>query len=233
MPGDGVIEAVLFDIDGTLVATGGAGQRAFRAAFASLFDLRDGMESVAFAGRTDASIARGILARHGIEPTLERLRRFYDSYAFWLDHFLERSSGSTLPGVVSCIDRLARLRRPPALGLLTGNIRLGAELKLRHYNLWQHFLFGAFGDEHEERDELARLAHHRAAIHARRPLRGDEVLVVGDTPLDIQCARAIGAKVVAVASGNYSLEALAAHSPDWAVPDLLSVEVSAIWKQVG
>ena len=94
------------------------------------------------------------------------------------------------------------------LGLLTGNIRLGAEIKLRHFNLWDAFQTGAFADDHEERDQIAAVARQRGSRILGTELRGDEVVVIGDTPLDIRCARAIGAKALAVATGGAKLAEL-------------------------
>ena len=115
---------------------------------------------------------------------------------------------------------VAALPTQPLLGLLTGNIRLGAQLKLRHYRLWEPFVTGGFGDDHEDRNEIARIAKARGSRRLGRELLGREVLVIGDTPLDIACARAIGARCLAVATGGATLEELQAHRPDWAVPDL-------------
>ena len=115
------------------------------------------------------------------------------------------------------------LPRAPLLGLLTGNIRLGAEIKLRHFNLWNVFQTGAFADDHEERDRIAAVARQRGSRLLGEELRGDQVLVIGDTPHDIRCARAIGAKVLAVATGGSRLEELERHQPDWARPDLRAI----------
>jgi phosphoglycolate phosphatase len=103
---------------------------------------------------------------------------------------------------------------------LTGNIRLGAEIKLRHFEVWEVFQTGAFADDHEERNQIAAIARHRGSRLLNDDLRGDEILVIGDTPLDIQCARAIGARTLAVATGNTTAEELKAHRPDWLVEDL-------------
>ena len=109
------------------------------------------------------------------------------------------------------------------IGLLTGNIRLGAEIKLRHYQLWEEFEMGGFGDDNENRNIIASIAQQRGAAMLGKKLRGEEILVIGDTPLDIQCARAIEAKVLAVATGGSTLEELSNHRPDWAVASLEEV----------
>jgi phosphoglycolate phosphatase len=216
----GVVRLVLFDIDGTLVHTGGAGVRAFGRAFAAEFDLHHGTERMRFAGRTDSGLVREFLTLHGIPATPENFRRFFDCYVFWLDHLLHQLEGSACPGVGDWLAELAALPEPPLLGLLTGNIRLGAQIKLRHYGLWEPFATGGFGDDHEDRNEIARVAKARASRRLGRELAGGEILVIGDTPLDIACGRAIGARCLAVATGGARLEELQAHQPDWAVADL-------------
>ena len=109
------------------------------------------------------------------------------------------------------------------LGLLTGNIRLGAEIKLRHYGLWDHFKTGGFADDHEDRDHIAAAALERGRRVLGKDLRPEEIVVVGDTPFDIRCGKFIGARVLAVATGGAKLDELKKHSPDWAVEDLTRV----------
>jgi phosphoglycolate phosphatase-like HAD superfamily hydrolase len=118
--------------------------------------------------------------------------------------------------------------QPPLIGLLTGNIRPGARIKLQRYQLWDKFPFGGFGDDHEERPRIAAIAQRRGGERLGRPLSGGEILVVGDTPLDIHCARAIGAKVLAVATGPFTVPQLQAHQPDWAVADLSEISPDEI-----
>ena len=166
--------------------------------------------------------------RHGIPVTPENLDRFFSRYAFWLDHILAHSRTELCPGVWETIQGLQTLSEPPILGLLTGNIRLGAEIKLRHFGLWDVFQTGAFADDHEDRDGIASVALERGKRISNASLKPEEVLVVGDTPLDIRCGRAIGAKVLAVATGGSKLKELKAHQPDWAVADLLKVNLREV-----
>ena len=219
---------VLFDIDGTLVHTGGAGVRAFTQVFATEFGALDGIEKLKFAGRTDVSLVREFFSLHAIAPTPEHFARFFQSYVFWLDRLLQESHTSLCPGVWNFIRGLQALPEPPLLGLLTGNIRLGAEIKLRHFNIWEVFQTGAFADDHEDRDQIAVLARQRGSRLLNQELRGDEILVVGDTYYDVRCGRAIEARVLAVATGGATLQQLQDCQPDWAVPDLSAVTADAV-----
>lgn len=223
-----MIRLVLFDIDGTLVHTGGAGIKAFARVFAEEFNAHDGLEKLKFAGRTDVSLVREFFKIHKIAETKENFTRFFERYVFWLDHILTHSHTETCPGVWEMLAQIKSLPKPPLLGLLTGNIVLGAEIKLRHFNLWKEFTTGAFADDHEDRDEIAAAAKRRGGRVLGKNLRGSEVVVIGDTPLDIRCGRAIGAKVLAVATGGATLEELQRHAPDWAVPDLTKISAKEL-----
>ena len=223
-----VVRLVLFDIDGTLIRTGGAGVRAFERAFETEFKIPNGASRIKFSGRTDNGIAREMFVQHGVTPTPENFRRFFDTYVFWLDHILSQSQGKTLPGVWEFIRTMRSRSQPPVIGLLTGNIRLGAEIKLRHFELWEVFQTGAFADDHEDRAQIAAIARHRGSQLLNDDLPGDGILVIGDTPLDIQCARAIGAKTLAVATGGATAEELKAHRPDWLVDDLAKVDTEEL-----
>ncbi len=215
-----MVRLILFDIDGTLIHTDGAGIKAFAKVFATEFNAVDGFKRLKFGGRTDVSLVREFFSLHQIPATPENFERFFERYVFWLDHILRRSQSEVCPGVWDFIRASRALAQRPLLGLLTGNIRLGAEIKLRRLQLWQEFATGAFGDDHEDRDQIAAIAWQRGSQALKEDLRPEQVLVIGDTPLDIGCARAIGAKVLAVATGNVSLEELKAHQPDWAVRSL-------------
>lgn len=221
-----MLKLVLFDVDGTLIRTGGAGVHAFTRTGAAEFHVPDGMRQMQFAGRTDTSLVREFFQRHGIAATPENFRRFFDRYVFWLDHLLPQHPGAVCPGVRELLAGLQALPQPPLLGLQTGNIRLGAEIKLRHFGLWGWFEVGGFGDDSELRGELTRLAVERAARRLGHQLAPEEVVVVGDTPHDVDCARAVGARVLAVATGGATREQLTARSPDWLVDDLTRIRAA-------
>lgn len=223
-----VVRVILFDIDGTLLHTGGAGIKAFARAFSSEFGVHQGTEKIKFAGRTDKSLVREFFLRAGIEPSDKNFERFFEAYVFWLRKIIAECEGGACRGVLEFHRQLESHQSLPIIGLLTGNIKRGAEIKLGHYGLWDKFKFGGFADDHEERDKIAAAAMERARKLAGDDLRPEEVVVVGDTPLDIRCARAIGARALAVATGGASLEELAAHKPDWLVKDLSSLTVERV-----
>ncbi len=223
-----MIRLVLFDIDGTLIASGGAGVRAFAAAAEHGFQRPGVTRGLTFAGRTDTSLVRELFLGLGIEASPANIAHFLDTYLHWLERFLHELPGRVLPGVHDALATLRALPEPPVLALLTGNIRRGAELKLRRYALWDEFVLGAFADDHEDRNQIAALARRRGIEHLGRELEGSEILVVGDTPHDITCARHIGAPCLAVATGGFSVDQLRAHAPAWSVPDLAQVDLRAI-----
>ncbi|TAL07292.1 MAG: HAD family hydrolase [Verrucomicrobia bacterium] len=223
-----MVRLVLFDIDGTLVRTGGTGIKAFARTFATIFGVHDGVEKIRFAGRTDVSLVREMFSLSQIPHTEENFRRFFDNYVHWLDHLMKDCDGDVCPGVMEFIRELEQLREPPLIGLLTGNVKLGAEIKLRHFKLWDVFKTGAFADDHEDRNQIAVVARERGSRALNRELPGSQILVIGDTQHDIRCARAIGAKVIAVATGGESLEELKKHQPDWAVKDLTEVSAAEV-----
>ena len=218
-----MLRLVLFDIDGTLIRTGGAGVRAFAKVFATEFNAVDGFEKMKFAGRTDISLVREFFGFHDIPPSAENFSRFFERYVFWLDQILRETQGGICAGVLEFITALQELPQPPVLGLLTGNVRLGAEIKLRRFGLWDLFQTGAFADDHEERDQIAAIARERGSRLVKHKLKNEEVLVIGDTPFDIRCARAIRAKVLAVGTGGHKLPELKSHAPDWAVENLFEM----------
>ena len=219
----------LLDIDGTLLLTGGAGQTAFAHTLAADFGIAEISTDVDFAGRSDRAIVADLFRGHGVEPSEENWQRFCRGYLRQLDAALLAHQGQVLPGVKALLDALAD-RGDVAIGLLTGNVREGARRKLAHYDLWHWFPFGGFGDDYEERCDIAAAALAAAKLHlidqastanaSRSESNHGEVIVIGDTPNDIRCGRSIGARCVAVATGHTSPEALRGGNPDVLVETL-------------
>lgn len=215
-----MFKLVLWDIDGTLIRTGGAGVKAFAKAFATEFGFTDGSEKLKFAGRTDVSLVREFFVMNGVEPTPKHFQQFFAVYVRYLEEMIVNCEGEICPGISEFMSGLRASSGKPRFGLLTGNIRRGAEIKLNRFNLWHEFPFGGFADDHEDRDCIAAIAKQRGADLLNQKLRDEEVLVIGDTPHDIRCARAINAKVLAVATGGAKWDELEKHQPDWLVKDL-------------
>lgn len=213
---------LLFDIDGTLLSSGGAGKAAMESALLAEFHLPALTARVPYSGRTDRAISRDLLREHGLLDSEDNLQRLHAAYLSRLPDCLRTCPGKVLPGVAELMRELAG-RAAVAVGLLTGNIQAGARLKLGHYGIAHHFAFGGFGDRHWERDDVAREALATAERHLNRSLNPETVWVIGDTPLDVCCARAIGAKAIAVATGWHPLEELRGCEPDVLLPDLSDV----------
>jgi phosphoglycolate phosphatase len=223
-----MIRLVLFDIDGTLIHTSGAGEKAFARVFANFFGVTDGTEKLKFAGRTDVAILREFFVHNAIAPSMDNIEQFFEAYVFMLEHMLETLPGGMHPGVWTWLHDLRSLPQKPVVGLLTGNIRLGAEIKLRRFGLWEQFEIGAFADDSPERNEIAAIAKEHGEKVFGGELRGEEVLVIGDTPLDIGCARAIGARILAVGTGMYRPKDLLPLQPDWVVENLEKISAAEV-----
>ncbi len=210
----------LFDIDGTLLDSGHAGQGAMEETLRVEFGVEKIDCDIPFAGRTDRGIVVDLLDSHGINSADEQFTKFQQRYFSLLPGHLNKRGGCVLPGVRQLLELLCA--RLPAcsrehVGLLTGNFEQSGWMKVQHFNLEHHFSFGAFGDQHRNRDDVARDA---ATILKQKGISDhDTVWIIGDTPADVQCARAIGASVLAVASGVYSREDLEPSNPDALVDD--------------
>ena len=209
---------LLFDIDGTLLTTGGCGEHALRLAVRDAFGMEDDLREIEIAGRTDTGIARQLLRKHGREETDLEIAAVLGNYLHHLPVLLRETQGRLLPGVEALLP-LLQPRGDVVLGLLTGNLKRGAEHKLAHYGVWDYFTFGAFADDHHERDRLGPFALARARERGHT-VALSRTFVIGDTPHDISCARAIGAKAVAIATGGFRAEQLAPHTPDILLEDL-------------
>lgn len=214
------MKVCFFDIDGTLILSGSAGRVAFEATFQEAFGVEHLVKNVPFAGRSDRGITADLFVQHGIDATDENWQKFHDCYVEQIATHVKRCEGCVLPGVLALIERLQAM--PDVhLGLLTGNVVAGAEAKLRHYGLWHHFAFGGFGDLHPERNDIAASALAEARKHhAASPSQNERVVVIGDTPNDIRCARSIGAFAVGVPTGHTSAAEIQSAKPDLLVNTL-------------
>lgn len=211
---------VLFDIDGTLVADGPA-KDAFVTAMVETFGTAGGVERISFAGKTDPQIARELLSGTGLDRgTIERgLDDMWPRYLGYLEAWLVERPMRVLPGVAALLDALEGYG-DVGVGLVTGNIEGGARLKLGSVGLWSRFHIGGYGSDHEERDELPAFALERARARWGRDIRPREAIVVGDTPRDVLCGRAGGIRTLAVATGSYARDELAAAGADHVIEDL-------------
>ena len=203
---------VLFDIDGTLVLTGGAGLRAMTRACEEIVGHADALEGIPVAGRTDWIILHDTLARLGRaldELLFDQLRERYVEHL--RREILQPGKGfnGALPGVPELLQQLDE-RDDVYLALLTGNFEAGARIKLERFDLWRYFRCGAYGDDAADRNALVPVAVERASACGIPPIAPADVIVVGDTPHDVACARASGATAIAVATGGYTSDQLRA-----------------------
>jgi len=183
------------------------------------FGVDEDLEGITLAGATDALIARLLLEKHDLPVTPENVTGLMDAYLSALPGRLPRHEGRLLPGIVALLDRL-KAREDCVVALLTGNLVRGAELKLAHFGVWDYFEFGAFADDHHDRNELGGFARSRAKEKHGQEFAPADVVVIGDTPRDIECGRVIGARTVAIATGVYSRAELQAYAPDLLFDDL-------------
>jgi len=219
------VTIVLFDIDGTLIRTGGAGVRAMTRAFDDEFAVAGAFDGIPMAGRTDRRILEDAAARHGVVLLHQFAERFRRRYCERLLEALPEPGyrQDVLPGVLPLLDALAA--RPDVfLALLTGNCEQGARLKLEHFGLWRFFRCGAFGDDVHDRNDLFGVAVARTREYGVPEVPARNVLVVGDTELDVRCAISAGARAVAVATGPSSLAALRQTGADIVFEDLSDTE---------
>ena len=217
---------ILFDIDGTLCLTGRAGWRAMNRACQDVLDAEDPMGAIEFAGRTDWSILRDVMAKYGRTLDAAALADLRDRYVRYLEGEIhEPGTGvkDVMPGIRPLLDELQR-REDVALALLTGNFIEGARIKLEYFDLWRYFPCGAFGGDAASRNDLVPVALARARACGIVNGQPSKVLVVGDTPNDVECALVAGATPVGVATGGYSVEDLRASGAEIVFRDLSETE---------
>jgi phosphoglycolate phosphatase len=212
-----VISAVLFDIDGTLLVTGGAGAVAWQRAFRELHGIDANIEEHTHAGMTDPEIAeivfREVIGRDGSEAERAEAIAGYLSH---LEAAVNESSGyRVMPGIEELLPRL--VERGALLGIVTGNIEAAAQIKLARADLNHFFAFGGYGSDSRDRTELTRRAVERGGVVAGSPLDRAATIAVGDTPRDVTAAHGAGIRVVGVATGAYTVAQLREAGADWAL----------------
>ena len=227
------MKILFFDIDGTLIDSGGAGRMAMESALLAEFGVATTNPGVPYAGRTDAAIIGDLLRAHELEVSASNIQRFLECYLGHLPSCLIQRQGQTLPGVRPLLEALQG-RSDVLLGLLTGNVEAGASNKLSHFGLDHYFQCGGFADNLVERNDVARAARARAERHLGRPIDESITLwVIGDTPHDVTCGRAIGARVLAVATGTHSESQLQFAEPDHVMRDLTDLDrLLELWSAV-
>jgi phosphoglycolate phosphatase-like HAD superfamily hydrolase len=209
----------LFDIDGTLIGGDGSGRRAFDRACLDCMGIIGALDHLRLDGMTDPLILDSVFQQHhGRRPTDEETRAIFAAYVAHLEREVQEGKYHVKPAVHDTLDRLER--DGATIGLATGNLEVGARIKLQRGDLWHRFGFGGYGSDAAERAHLVKIAIERGATLARRTFAPGEVTVIGDTPRDIAAAHACGARAVAVATGWYTLEQLVAAGADAAYPTM-------------
>jgi len=208
-----VKKLILWDIDGTIIISHGAGVRAMERALTKRFGVTCDLRQIDWAGRTDSWITSEVFRHTGLADTPQNSHDYLETYLELLPVELrEGQPGEVLPGVRELLETLHQ-RTDLAQGLLTGNLKRGAELKLTHFKVWHYFEFGAFADDSTYRNDLGPHALRRAKDRHAVDFSPDRTFIIGDTPHDIECGKVIGARTIAVATGKYSLAELAGHQP--------------------
>jgi phosphoglycolate phosphatase len=218
------MRVILFDIDGTLVLTGGAGSRAMARAFQELFDVAEAFRDIPMPGRTDACILADAVTAHGVAGS-PQIAHFPDIYLRYLHEELDKPGPrkGVMPGVRELLDALSS-RDDTYLALLTGNYEAAARVKLEYFDLWRYFACGAFGDDAPDRNGLLPKALDRVVACGGPRVAAAETVVIGDTPLDVACAAAAGARSIAVATGSHTVDQLRAAGADVVFADLGETE---------
>lgn len=212
---------VLFDIDGTLIHTGGAGTRSMNMAFQELFSIKDAFQDISMAGKTDRQIMKEGLETHGFNNTDGNLGNMVNTYLKFLQVEMDNPWRKLKPGIMEVLNRIKEEKM--SLGLLTGNLEKGAGIKLKAFGLNEYFPDGAFGSDHEDRDMLLPIALEK---FSRKGLNfsAADCIIIGDTPRDVQCAKIHGALCIAVATGPYSKKDLLNTDADIVFDSLADVD---------
>ncbi len=210
---------ILFDIDGTLISSGGAGTRALNKSFNEIFSIPNGFKGVRMAGKTDIEIMKEGMRRHRIDPEEVLVKRMVEGYIYHLGKEINNNGRHLKPGIKEIISKLKNVDGF-YLGLLTGNLEEGARIKLGPFGINPYFSFGAFGSDDEDRNSLLPIAIKKFFDIYKISLKPEETVVIGDTPRDVACSKPFGAFSVVVATGPYSFEELQNSGADLVLKDL-------------
>jgi phosphoglycolate phosphatase len=210
------LKLILFDIDGTLIRTAGAGKKSMEKAFEKIYNIKDGFHGIHMMGRTDPSIITEALSNHHLEWRHDEVEQFREAYFRILEREIKisRPGKRICPGVASLLE-LLDAQPDIILGLLTGNWRYSAFIKLRFFKIDHYFTIGAFGDDSSNREDLIPVVIDRLNANRGIQVEKQNMYVVGDTPTDIRCAKPQGVRTVAVATGFHTVEDLALEKPDY------------------
>jgi phosphoglycolate phosphatase-like HAD superfamily hydrolase len=210
---------ILFDIDGTLIDPGGIGRKSVTRAFYEVFSIEDAFSGIKMAGKTDIQIIKEALALYGLPSGDGVIPNILSHYVNTLKKKINPDTMRIKPGVKELLTHLSGVKGVH-LGLLTGNIKKGARIKLGAFDLNGYFPFGAFGDDHENRNELLPIAIEKFRKMSNVDISFSDCVVIGDTPKDVQCSRPFGATSIAVSTGPYSYESLLKTGADYVLKDL-------------
>lgn len=209
---------ILFDIDGTLIDSGGAGVRSLDLAFKKIFSVEEGFHGISMAGKTDSQIIKEGLAKHSLSMD-GNMNAFIEAYLFHLKQEIRNNKKHLKPGIREILELLNPVKEI-GLGLLTGNLEQGARIKLDAFDLNKYFPSGAFGSDDEDRNKLLPVAVRRFEKLFDVKIAIEESIVIGDTPRDVECAHIYGAICIGVATGPYTFEELVEARADYVVKDL-------------
>lgn len=215
------MKLLLFDIDGTLIDTGGAGSRSLNISFEELFFIKDAFKDINMAGKTDIQIIKEGMMRHGIPQDESVIRKIIKTYIKNLSIQIKNNNKHLKPGIKTLLELLSKSNY--AIGLLTGNIEKGARIKLEPFGLNKYFPTGAFGSDHEDRNKLLPIAIERYNKILGKKINYEDCIIVGDTPRDVHCAKPYGARSVAVSTGPYSYSSLLETGADFVMEDLSDI----------
>jgi phosphoglycolate phosphatase-like HAD superfamily hydrolase len=215
------VRLILFDIDGTLISSGGAGTKSMDMAFEDLFGISGAFREISMAGKTDLQIIREGLCLHAQMTSDGVIPKAQKAYLSHLSGEIHRTTSKHLkPGILSALQALRQTPEEYSLGLLTGNLQEGARIKLKAFGIYDYFLSGAFGSDNEDRNKLLPIVVDRFSVILNRRFSYQQCIIVGDTPRDVDCAKPYGARCLAVATGPYNAEELQSAGADFVMTDL-------------